>query len=56
MCQGMRGRARALCALALFISWWIWPGTGLAAEPLHYAGLLVYHGDGRVNRVVEAVK
>ncbi len=54
MCQGMRGRARALCALALFISWWIWPGTGLAAEPLHYAGLLVYHGDGRVTYALVA--
>lgn len=54
MVRGLRGGAHALCALALLIAGWIWPGSGLAAEPLHYAGVLVYHGDGRMTYALVA--
>ena len=46
--------APALCALVALITWGIWPGAGLAAEPLHYAGVVVYHGDGRTTYALVA--
>jgi hypothetical protein len=54
MRRGLQRSAPALCVLIALFIWWIAPGPVLAAEPLHYAGVVVYHGDGRTTYALVA--
>ncbi len=54
MRRGLQRLAPALWTLVALIAWWIWPGVGLAADSLHYAGVVVYHGDGRTTYALVA--